>query len=482
MDKAKPTIFYPERCEFYVDTNNLIHIQMFETIINKFDDETIYRLNEVLNGIKFYVGGNHWHKNKKGYIKYPAFEFNFHDRTLLIFLYKIFDLGYKRWIKMLYGSLKRYIWESFCHEIIMSLTHVIKLNLNLAAIANSYYLNEENSFIENFVSELFSYKKNYPLRVNFIGINTLLWHESIPKLRFLEILHHRKLNKLKNVSKASHFDKIKFFNEFRKIKLNYEYEYNLSELVNYCIHNHHFETLCRHYFDKAKFQREFYYKAKRIILKFFKEYDINNELIEYKDSANRIHFFLTHKTFERVKSACLQNCIAKIKNKMLRDYEKFINFYSRCPICKRENQNQSNCERFYFNTEYSFSKEILIDKMNDSNSLEDLNDEDMYFGIPCEKCYQFVRNIQGKLSGLNQVQKFLVNYANCPICGMKNHNSYLLSFYYDESKEHLRNHLIELMQMGNLQNIKLNYGIPCCDCFYKVFEEEPNYSNVDLMF
>ena len=69
----------------------------------------------------------------------------------------------------------------------------------------------------------------------------------------------------------------------------------------------------------------------------------------------------------------------------------------------------------------------------------------------------------------------MMKYSNCPICGTENHNSYLLSFYYDESKEHLRNHLIELMQMGNLQNIKINYGIPCCDCFYNVFNEEPNY-------
>ena len=484
--QAKNTTFYPKRCTFLVDTNNLIHFQMIERIIEKFDNKTIERLNEVINGIKFYVGGNHWHVNEKGYIKYPAFEFNFNDGNLLIFLHKIFNLGFLRWRNMLYGALRRFIWESFCHEVIMSLVHIIKLNLNLAEIAKEYYLNDENEFTQKFISELFNYEENFPLRVNFIAINNSLWHESIPKLGFLDLLFRRKINQLKNTinsQKSNKFLKIKFFNELRKIKLNYDYEYNFSELINYCIHNNHFETLFRYNWEfYDKFRREFYYKAKRLILKFFKSYEINHKLKEYKDSANRTHYFLTHQTFERVKSACLQVCIAKLKNQILEEYEAFKNFYSMCPICQKENLNHINCEKFYFYAKFTFFKNVLLEKMNEVNNLEELNDDKYYFGIPCEDCFKIVRNIQGKFSDLDQIQKFILKYRTCPICGSKNHDNYLLEFYYDNSKIDLRNNLIQFMDSSrSMKNIKVNFGIPCCTCFTKIFGEVPEY-NLNYFF
>ena len=485
---GKKRLIYSNHCTFFVDTNNLISIEMFNKIIDKIDEKTIQRLNEVLNGIKFYVGGSHWHLNKAGYIKYPTFEYNFQDKTLLIFLYKIFDLGYKRWRNSLYGSLKRYIWESFCHEIIMSLVHVIKLNLNLIDLAKDYYLNDENDFNKKFISELFGYQENYPLRVNFILINNSIWHEDLPpELNFLNILYNRKMNELKrnlNEKKSSTFFKIKFFNELRKIKLNYEYEYNLSELINYCIHNNYFEMLFRNNLELYHvFYREFYYKAKRQILRFFKQYKLNSELKEYKDSTNRTHFFITHKTFERVKSACLQTCIANLKNQALNDYINFKTFYSKCPICKSENANQDNCERFFFSPKFSYFKAILSDKMNKFENLEKLNDVEYYFGIPCEKCYKIVRNIQGKFSELDQVQKFVLNYGSCPICGIKNHENYLLSFYHDDSKEELRDFLVKHMDSADIrEKYKIIVGIPCCECFSKVFEDEPNIQDIYYSF
>ena len=477
--QANTTIFYPKRCTFFIDTNNLINFQMFERIIQKFDDKTVNRLNEVINGIKFYVGGKQYHINERGYIKYPAFEFNFNDGILLIYLHKIFNLGYYRWKNMRYGALRRYIWESFCHEIIMSLVHLIKLNLNLAEIAKEYFLNEENDFIQKFVSELFSYEENFPLRVNFIAINNSLWHESIPKLGFLDILGRRKINQLKNTINTQKLIKVKLFNELRKIKLNYKYEYNFSELINYCIHNKHFEMLFRYNWDfYDKMRREFYYKAKRLILKFFKQYKISHEMKEYKDSANRTHYFLTHQTFERVKSACLQTCISNLKNQMLKEYEIFQNFYSKCPICQQKSLNQINCEKFYFYSKFTFFKDILLEKMNEAKHLDDLNDDNYYFGIPCEECFKIVRNIQGKFSDLNQIQNFILNFGTCPICGTKNHDKYLIEFYYDNSKIELRNNLIQISNFKKKKkSLKVNFGIPCCNCFSKIFGETPNLNS-----
>ena len=62
-------IFYPTRCTFFVDTNNLVHSFMVSTILEKFDDDAIGRLNEVIRGMKFYVGGHQWRLNQKGYLK-----------------------------------------------------------------------------------------------------------------------------------------------------------------------------------------------------------------------------------------------------------------------------------------------------------------------------------------------------------------------------------------------------------------------------
>ncbi|MFX1411005.1 MAG: hypothetical protein ACFFA6_11685, partial [Promethearchaeota archaeon] len=468
------------RCKFFVDTNNLINPSMINPILDKIDEKSINRLNEVFNGIKFYIGGNHWHLNDKGYLKFPAYEFNFNNKTLLIFLSKIFEFGYNRWTHLLYGALKRYVWESFCHEVIMSLVHMLKLNLSLIGKAKSFFLNENESDTKNFVNNLFDYDENFPLRVQFIMIHNKLWNEPIPKnLGFLNVLYNRRINQLKNKlsdSQTSNFRKTRIFNELRKIKLNYKFEYSLSELVSYCIHSEPLEIMFKH--NKSlynKIYNNFYYKGKRIILKFFKNNNIEQELREYKDKLNRKHLFLTYKTFERVKSVCLQLCLRHIKNENINQYRRFQTFYSKCPICSRDEINKSICEKFYFDSKYGYFKEILINKMNEVKSLNDLNDDQHFFGIPCEECFQIIRNISGKFYDLNEVQKFIYHYQKCPLCLSKNHINYLLSFFYDKSKKDLRDNLLDklnLVKSKHLKSFNVNIGIPCCDCFEKLFGKD----------
>lgn len=477
-------IFYPIRCTFFVDTNNLVNSFMVSTILEKFDDDAIDRLNEVIRGIKFYVGGHQWRLNQKGYLKASTYQYDFNEGTLLVYLSKIFNLGYDRWRRLPYGSLKRFIWESFCYEFIMMLSHITKLDLTLARRAKYYYLNKHDELTLSFLKDLFNYEKENLPRINYIKIINTIWSESLPEsLGFLNVFYARKLSKLKTkLSFVSNYMKIRIFNELRKLKLKHKYEYNLSELINYCIHSEHFEKLFLNSRSYAKLQREFYYKARRIILKFFKQYDITHELFPYKDSANRTHYFLTHKTFERVKSVCLQKCIQKIKNKLLEEYEMFRNFYSKCPICEQDQSNHQICEDIFFLSKYSFFKEILIEKMK-VDSFESLNTEDYFFGVPCEPCFQLIQNIQGKFSELNQLQKFIVKYGICPVCGANNHRNYLISFYNDDNKRVIREYLVNNMYLSEkLGKFKINIGIPCCNCFEKFFDEDPRIAVLDVSY
>ncbi|MHA1148937.1 MAG: hypothetical protein ACTSR8_11925 [Promethearchaeota archaeon] len=482
--KKKNTIYTIERCTFSIDTNNLIDISLLETIFNKFKDDAISRLNQIISSIKFYVGGAQRHFQKKGFFSNETFEIDFHNRQLLFFLSPIFKLGFYRWKAKVYGALKRYIWESFCHEIIMTIIATIKINTTLIEEAKDRDLNIFNDEARSFVKELLEDYEIESPRIDFISINNQLWRESLPKkLGFLYVLYDRKLNQMRKSLRStltSRFEQIKFFNELRKNKMGYKYEYNLSELINYCLYSDHFEEFFRgsHWKIHSDIRREFYYKAKRIILKFFKENDI--KLKEYKDSANRTHLFLSHELFEKVKSVCLQKCLQNLRNKYLDDYLRYKDFYAKCPICKCDNEDNNNLQKFYFSTKYKDYKVLLLKGMEMVDNLEELNTKDYFFGIPCESCYYIIRNIQGKYADLKLVQKFILYYSICPVCSQKNEPAYLLSFYYDDEREELRRMLLQKMILNDkYKKFHVNLGIPCCNCYESTFQEVPS---IDFAF
>jgi len=483
LNNSNDIIFYPHRCTFYIDSNNLVNSHMVSAILEKIEDDAITKLNEVIKGITFYVGGKQWHINQKGYLKASTYEYNFNNGTLIVYLSKIFNLGYERWRRLSYGSLKRFIWESFCYEFIMMLSHITKLDTQIARKAKNYYLNKHDEFTLIFLKDLFNYEGENLPRINYIKIINTIWIESLPEsLGFLNVLYARKISKLKtSIPVVPNFMKIRIFNELRKLKLKHRYEYNLSELINYCIHSEHFEKLFMNNSQSyQKLQNEFYGKAKRIILKFFKQYNITHELFKYLDSADRTHYFLTHKTFERVKSVCLQKCIQKIKNKLLEEYGNFRTYYSKCPICEQSHSNHQICEEIFFSSKYSYFKEILLEKMKD-DEFDSLNTDDNFFGIPCEPCFQLIHNIQGRFSELNQLQKFVVKYGCCPVCGANNHRDYLISFYNDENKREIRDYLVNNIYLSEkLEEFKINIGIPCCNCFEQFFDKDSNIAVLDV--
>ncbi|TFF95306.1 MAG: hypothetical protein EU544_03040 [Promethearchaeota archaeon] len=473
----KKTVNYLDRCAFYIDTNNLIEFDLIKRILVKVEDEAIERLNEVLKGLRIYIGGHHRNTGKLGYFTNETYEFDFHKRRLTIFLAPIFKLGFTRWKKTEFGALLRYVWESFCHEIIMALIFAMKINTSLMEEAQGKDLNKFDEVSRNFFDDLLHKYDGYIPRINFISINNKLWKEELPeKFGFLRVLYNREIKQMKKhlaVPRYPQFLKVKIFNELRKIKLGYKYEYNLSELINYCIHNDRFEDFFKNNWKIYKeLQREFYYKGKRIVLKFFKEYDI--PLKEYRDSANRRHFFITHEIFERVKSVCLQRCIAKLESKYLEGYWEFKAFYAQCPICKTYDINDKVCQEFYFSENYNYFKELLLEGMQNAGSLEELNDESYYFGIPCPDCFSLVRNIQGRFEDLELVKQFVIAYSVCPVCHAKNHKEYLLDFFYEDERAELKELLIKNIKNHNrYEKLNINLGIPCCLCFEELFGEPP---------
>ncbi|MGV9204918.1 MAG: hypothetical protein ACOC44_12975, partial [Promethearchaeia archaeon] len=377
---------------------------------------------------------------------------------------------------------KRYVFESFCYEVVMALIYILNLDTSLIEKAKRYYMNGYNGQDNEFSDKLFNYNGTDVPRVNFILINNELWSSPIPdKMGFLDVLYQRRIEKLKrslNLPYTPNMEKVKIFNELRKIKMQYQYEYNLSELVNYCIHNKkHFEEFFKYNTESyQKLHRQFYYKAKRQILKFFKENEIFDDLHEYRDSADRTHYFLTHLTFERVKSACLQICIKRVKNEEIKNFFAFKRFYNRCPICGESYDDNRLIAKFYFQRRYRQFKSLLVEGMQEASSLEELNRKSNYFfGIPCEDCFEFCNDIEGKFSDLEEIQRFLVYYNTCPVCGTKNHKNYLLSFYYEEHRKELRDALIKNMDLKIHQDINLSIGIPCCNCFSEFFEEKPQH-------
>ena len=82
-----------------------------------------------------------------------------------------------------------------------------------------------------------------------------------------------------------------------------------------------------------------------------------------------------------------------------------------------------------------------------------------------------------KFESLNEEEKiffqeFIVFYARCPICKQKNHSHNIKKLFFNENKR-LIDDLIRIMNYNNkkLNKLNINFGIPCCNCFKKYFEE-----------
>ena len=91
---------------------------------------------------------------------------------------------------------------------------------------------------------------------------------------------------------------------------------------------------------------------------------------------------------------------------------------------------------------------------------------------------ELINNPDLKLEALNTEEKklffnFIKYYSICPICKKTNHHFNLKKFYFNEKMDNIREILVRFMNYNEskLSNLNLNFGIPCCNCYKKFFEE-----------
>ena len=74
--------------------------------------------------------------------------------------------------------------------------------------------------------------------------------------------------------------------------------------------------------------------------------------------------------------------------------------------------------------------------------------------------------------------RFMQLFSRCPVCGEQNHDTYLQDFYFrtEPEKIPLRDSLVRLIEKTTdfiqvYSEGKLAIGIPCCNCFKKIFSK-----------
>lgn len=318
-----------------INENNLIHKDtMIIPILDKLGEKTIEKLNSIVSEIIFMIGNKYQrHNNEKGYYSSISYEYNCKNKSLTIFLYPIFNEGWGNWNKEI-GGLKIHLWKAFYSEFIYILETILQLDLKVLEKAKKHYLNGRWYQIQyEFMGEIETknHIKERPylrrLRHSLIPFSPKNSDIDTNKLIYeisknvrpqylgygLEMLYNNQLGKFRKVlNKSKGFDRyiLKIIDEFRRLKLKNKYEYRLSELVNYCFNSYHTNT---NYFEiNEKLQRYFFRKIKEQLLTYFEEDNI--KLAKYKDNANRIHLFLSEKTFIQIKESYKDKCEQDLKD------------------------------------------------------------------------------------------------------------------------------------------------------------------------
>lgn len=90
-------------------------------------------------------------------------------------------------------------------------------------------------------------------------------------------------------------------------------------------------------------------------------------------------------------SASLENLKYKTKSKENKKLERFMKFFSLCPICGKSN-HQTNLKTFYFSTNPKFIKlkRQLFMVMNNAEDFDNIYINKIKLGIPCCSCFNKV--------------------------------------------------------------------------------------------
>ena len=87
--EAEDSLYILKGCKFFVETNNLISIHLVQKILDEFGEEAIVRLNKVLKGMKFFVGGYNSHSSQTGFLNYSSYDYDLNDMSLTFYLFNI---------------------------------------------------------------------------------------------------------------------------------------------------------------------------------------------------------------------------------------------------------------------------------------------------------------------------------------------------------------------------------------------------------
>ena len=150
----------------------------------------------------------------------------------------------------------------------------------------------------------------------------------------------------------------------------------------------------------------------------------------------------------------IENNILKKKDKELLIFNKALEYFE-------EDDLISNELNEFYEDETPLPNILREQMLAELDHLKEIigNHPDFKFESLCEEEKKFF-------------QEFIVFYAVCPICKQKNHSHNIKKLFFNENRR-LIDDLIRIMNYNNkkLNKLNINFGIPCCNCFKKYFEE-----------
>ena len=132
----------------------------------------------------------------------------------------------------------------------------------------------------------------------------------------------------------------------------------------------------------------------------------------------------------------------------------------------REFVEEHEIEEFFLFSKKSDNKSLILNHLA-RNVLENIGSESA------------IIKLKSKLSTEERelYEDFMSFFCSCPICHKKNHQSYLNRFYFSKNQKvsNLKDMVLKLMKksskLGKNKFKMINVGIPCCECFSKIFQE-----------
>jgi hypothetical protein len=146
-------------------------------------------------------------------------------------------------------------------------------------------------------------------------------------------------------------------------------------------------------------------------------------------------------------------------------------------------QNSKNNELVFFNRAleyFDYPVDQLSEKAVKSDKVFELRESDFLRDEMLSELDHLkeviISNPDKKIAGLSDSEKeifmeFIRTFSVCPICGNQNHYFHLKKLYFSDDKRKIKESLLHLMMLKRYK-IKFNYGVPCCNCFKKYFEDK----------